>query len=288
MAMNDWGDQAEGLRRMQTGLSRVLAIASGKGGVGKTNLAVNLALALAARRKRPLLFDADLGLGNIDVLLGLSPRFHLAHVLAGEKTLAEIILPGPQGIEILPAASGIADMANLDVRQQSGLLDALAALEKRYDYLILDLAAGIGSDVLRFSQAADHVLVVVTNEPASITDAYAYMKVMRRDHGLQNFWIIPNMVRDAVEGEKLFSRLAAVARQYLELELRHAGNIPMDPYLRSAVRTQQPLLQRFPDSAAAKAYRALADTILTWPAPAMPAGGGLFSTRLLFEEDQSG
>ncbi|MEY2341090.1 MinD/ParA family protein [Acidithiobacillus sp. IBUN Pt1247-S3] len=289
MAMQEYGDQADGLRRMQEGAARVLAIASGKGGVGKTNLAVNLALAFAARKKRTILFDADLGLGNVDVLLGLSPRYHLAHVLAGEKTLAEIILPGPKGIEVLPAASGIADMANLDARQQSGLLDVLAGLERSYDYLILDLAAGIGQDVLRFSRAADHVLVVVTNEPASITDAYAFMKVMRRDYGLQNFWVVPNMVRDTTEGDKLFSRLAAVARQYLEINLRHAGTIPMDHYLRSAVRTQQPLLQRFPDSAAAKAFRALADTILTWPSPNFRAGASnLFSSRLMIEEGQLG
>jgi flagellar biosynthesis protein FlhG len=290
MAMQDYGDQADGLRRMQGGAARVLAIASGKGGVGKSNLAVNLALAFAARRKRTILFDADLGLGNVDVLLGLSPRYHLAHVLAGEKTLAEIILSGPEGIEVLPAASGIADMANLDVRQQSGLLDALAALERSYDYLILDLAAGIGPDVLRFSRAADHVLVVVTNEPASITDAYAFMKVLRRDYGLRDFSVVTNMVRDATEGEKLFSRLAAVARQYLEIQLRHAGTIPMDQYLRSAVRTQQPLLLRFPDSGAAKAFRVLADSILAWQSPTQMTGtsANLFSSRLLLEEGPAG
>ncbi|WP_312262650.1 MinD/ParA family protein [Candidatus Igneacidithiobacillus taiwanensis] len=275
-------DQAEGLRNRAGVGARILAVASGKGGVGKTNVAVNLSLALAMRGKRLLLLDADLGLGNVDVLLGLSPRYHLAHVLAGEKTLDEVLVSGPQGIQILPAASGIAEMANLDARRLAGLMDLLGTLEQSVDYLLIDLAAGIGTDVLRFAQAADHVLVVVTNDPASITDAYAFMKVMSRDYGVRYFSVLANMVRDEAEGKQLFSRLAAVAQRYLDIPLRHAGSIPLDPYLRSAIRSQQALIERYPNAVASQAFRALAETVLAWPQPQTRAGEPrLFASRLL-------
>ncbi len=288
MSMQDTGDQADGLRHLQSARARVLAVASGKGGVGKTNVAVNLAVALAQRGRRPMLLDADLGLGNVDVLLGLSSRYHLAHVLAGEKSMEEIIVTGPAGIQILPAASGIASMASLDIRQQAGIMDAIGALESRLDYLIVDLAAGIGSEVLQFSRAADHVLVVLTNEPASITDAYAFMKVMSRDYGLRDFHVLPNMVRDLAEGNKLFERLASVAERYLHIRVHLAGRIPLDHFLRSAVRAQEPVLLRYPQSPAAKAFADLAEQVLAWPRPTEHLGGHQFFVSRLLESDASG
>ena len=278
-------DQAEGLRKMRKDNTvRAIAIASGKGGVGKTNVAVNLAVALADLGSRPLLLDADLGLGNVDILLGLSPRFNLSHVLSGEKTMADILIKGPHDIHILPAASGVAGMADLDLGQRAGLIEAVSSLDADVDHLLIDLAAGIATDVLTFSRAAQEVLVVVSTEPASITDAYALIKVLSRDHGLRRFHVLPNMVADAREGQILFQRLSAVAERYLEVQLDLAGIIPLDPAMRSAVRAQQCIFDRYPGSAAAQAFRTLAHTVRAWPRRTEGRGEMRFFLERLFAD----
>lgn len=279
-------DQAEGLRRMRARKPvKVIAVASGKGGVGKTNVAVNLAVALAQQGAKPLLFDADLGLGNVDILLGLSPRYNLSHVVSGEKSIEEVLVNGPQGIRVLPAASGIARMAVLDGLVQASLIQAVSNLDIDVDYLLIDLAAGIAGDVLTFSCAAQDVIVVVSNEPASITDAYALIKLLSRDHGVRRFRVLPNMVRDQREGQMLFQRVAAVADRYLDVSLDLIGSIPLDPALRSAVRSQRAIVELYPDSPAARALRELATTVRSWPLPAGPAGHiEFFMERLLSAE----
>ena len=190
---------------------RVIAVTGGKGGVGKTSVSVNLATGLAAAGRRVVLLDGDLGLANVDVLLGLSPRYTLAHVLSGERTLDEILVDAKQGFKIVPAASGAADLAALDGAGHLGLVQAFSGLATRVDALIIDTAAGIAPGVLQFSQAAQHVLVVVTDEPASLTDAYALIKVLSRDYGVGRFRVVANMARGAGEGETLFKKLAATA-----------------------------------------------------------------------------
>lgn len=279
-------DQAEGLRRMRARKSvKVIAVASGKGGVGKTNIAVNLAVALAQKGAKPLLLDADLGLGNVDILLGLSPRYNLSHVISGEKTMEQVLVDGPQGIRVLPAASGIAHMAVLGSQAQAGLIQAVSHLDIDVDYLLIDLAAGIAGDVLTFSRAAQEVIVVVSNEPASITDAYALIKVLSRDHGVRRFRVLPNMVRDQHEGQSLFQRVATVADRYLDVSLEMVGTIPLDPALRSAVRAQRAVVELYPDSPAARALRALATMVRAWPLPAGSAGHiEFFMERLLSAE----
>lgn len=281
-------DQAEGLRRMRARKPiKVIAIASGKGGVGKTNVAVNLAVALAQQGAKPLLFDADLGLGNVDVLLGLSPRYNLSHVISGEKSMEEVLITGPWNIRILPAASGVAQMANLDTQSQANLIQAIGDLSLDMDYLLIDLPAGIAGDVLTFSQAAQEVLVVLSNEPASITDAYALIKVLSRNHGVRRFKVLPNMVRDQREGDALFQRIAKVADGYLDVTLEQIGCIPLDPALRAAVRSQKAVVEMYPDAPVSRALQDLAMAVERWP-HAYNASGHMafFMERLLMKNPE--
>jgi flagellar biosynthesis protein FlhG len=251
---------------------RVIAVTGGKGGVGKTSVAVNLATGLAAAGRRVVLLDGDLGLANVDVLLGLSPRYTLAHVLSGERTLDEILVTAKQGFQIVPAASGAADLAALGGAGHLGLVQAFSALAARLDVLIVDTAAGIAPGVLQFSQAAQHVLVVVTDEPASITDAYALIKVLSRDHGVRRFRVVSNMSRAAGEGERLFRKLERVTTRFLDVLLEYAGEIPDDEHMRRAIRVQRPVLDAHPASPAARALKKLVASADTWPVPAGPRG----------------
>jgi flagellar biosynthesis protein FlhG len=281
-------DQAEGLRRMRARKPiKVIAIASGKGGVGKTNVAVNLAVALAQQGAKPLLFDADLGLGNVDVLLGLSPRYNLSHVISGEKSMEEVLITGPWNIRILPAASGVAQMANLDTQSQANLIQAIGDLSLDMDYLLIDLPAGIAGDVLTFSQAAQEVLVVLSNEPASITDAYALIKVLSRNHGVRRFKVLPNMVRDQREGDALFQRIAKVADGYLDVTLEQIGSIPLDPALRAAVRSQKAVVEMYPDAPVSRALQDLAVAVERWPHSFNASGHmAFFMERLLMKNPE--
>jgi flagellar biosynthesis protein FlhG len=251
---------------------RVIAVTGGKGGVGKTSVSVNLATGLAACGRRVVLLDGDLGLANVDVLLGLSPRYTLAHVLSGERTLDEILVTAKQGFKIVPAASGAADLASLDGAAHLGLVQAFSALATRLDVLIIDTAAGIAPGVLQFSQAAQHVLVVVTDEPASLTDAYALIKVLSRDHGVTRFRVVANMSRAAGEGETLFKKLEKVTGRFLDVLLEYAGDVPDDEHMRRAIKVQRPVLDVYPGSPSGRAFKKLAACADTWPVPEGPRG----------------
>src|SRR4051794_363174 len=188
--------QTAGLRRAANpGPVQVIAVTGGKGGVGKTSVSVNLATALASTGRRVMLLDGDLGLANVDVFLGLSPRHTMAHVLSGERSLEEIILESPAGVQVVPGASGVAELANLSAAGHLSLVQAFSSLSSRVDTLIVDTSAGISHSVLQFSQAAQHVLLVVCDEPASMTDAYALVKVLSRSHDVTRFRVLANMVR---------------------------------------------------------------------------------------------
>lgn len=280
-------DQAEGLRRLQRPPTKVITVASGKGGVGKTNVVANLAVTLARQGRRVMVFDADLGLGNIDILLGLTPRHNISHVLSGQKRLDEVLVRGPQGIWVLPAASGVAAMAALDVAAQTRLIDAVSALDIPLDYLLVDCAAGISGDVLTFSRAAQDLIVVLNNEPASVADAYALIKVLSKQHGLKRFHLLPNMVRDAREGQALFAKIAGVADRYLDVSLDLLGSIPLDAALRAAVRSQRAVVEAAPHSAAAAAFAAVAARICSWPLPQGPSGAIEFFMQQWLRAEQS-
>ncbi len=284
MLMSEAADgQAAGLRRLRAPRPvRVIAVTSGKGGVGKTNVSVNLAMAMAAEGQEVMVLDADLGLANIDVLLGLRPAYNLAHVINGERTLEEVVLEGPAGIKIVPAASGIQLMADLSPAQHAGVIRAFSELQYDPDTLIVDTAAGISDAVISFSRAAQEVLVVVCDEPASLTDAYALIKVLNQDHGVPRFHILSNMTHTAREGRELYGKLVKVADRYLDATLSYFGAVPYDDNLRRAVKKQRPVVDVFPRSRAAMAFKNLARVADRWPRPS-GAGGHLefFVERLI-------
>lgn len=266
-------DQAAGMRQMvQNNPVRVIAVTSGKGGVGKTNVSVNLAVSLARLGDRVLLMDADLGLGNVDVLLGLQARLNLSHVLANEVELDDILLEGPEGIGVLPAASGIKRMAELSAGENTGLIHAFSALKRPVDTMIVDTAAGIADSVVRFAQAATDVVVVVCDEPASITDAYAMIKVLSREHGIDRFQVVANMVRSPSEGRRLFEKLNAAAGRFLDVTLVHLGSVPFDDYLRRAIQRQVPVTKAFGGATSSRAFAEIAEKIRRNPTPKGPQG----------------
>lgn len=266
----------------------VIAVTGGKGGVGKTTVAVNLATAFAAAGRRTLLLDGDLGLANVDVLLGISPRWTLAHVLSGERTLQEVIVQAPNGIRIAPGASGVARMANLSPAEHIGLVRAFSGLGSEIDTLIVDTSAGIADGVLRFSQAAQHVLLVIRDEPASITDAYALMKVLSREHNVQRFRVLVNMTRQPGEALGVFQRLQRVTARYLEAVVEFVGEIPDDDMLGRAIREQRPVLDAYPNSKASLAFKNLARLTDTWPIPAGPRGHLEFFVERLVRRPAAG
>ena len=253
-------------------ITRVVAVTGGKGGVGKTNVSINLAISAARAGQRVLLLDADLGLANVDVLLGLKPTRNLEAVLNGECELKDIMLTGPAGIRVIPASSGTQSMVHLSERQHAGLISAFSEYADSVDLLVIDTAAGISDSVVNFVRAAQEVVVVVCDEPSSITDAYALIKVMRSQYGVGNFRVLANQTHSDSEGEALFRRLVAVADRFLEVNLRYAGGIPYDEAVRKAVKKQEAVTEMFPDSKAAKAYSKLTDSLLQWPAPNGPSG----------------
>lgn len=267
---------------------RVIAVTSGKGGVGKTNVSVNLCVSLANSGKRVMLMDADLGLANVDVLLGLHPQQNLSHVLDGEATLEEILLTGPGGMKIVPASSGTKRLAELSTMEHAGLIRAFSELSHDIDTLVVDTAAGISDSVVSFSRAAQEVLVVVCDEPASITDAYALIKLLSREYGIQHFRVLANMAHSAQEGRELFNKISRVTDRYLDVTLEFMGAIPYDDYLRKAVRKQKAVVEAFPRSRSAMAFNTLAQKTEKWPIPTAATGHLEFFVERLIQSRNSG
>ncbi len=251
---------------------QVIAVTGGKGGVGKTCVAVNLAAALAAEHQRVLLLDGDLGLANADVQLGLAPRCTLEHVLDGRCTLEEAILDTPAGFKLIPAAAGVARLASLTTAEHLGLVQAFSQLTCGLDTLIIDTAAGISDSVRQFCQAAQHVLVVLRDEPASLADAYATVKVLHRKHGVQRFKVLANMSAGTGCGEALFRKLQRVTDRFLDVALEYAGEIPDDRFVRDAIRAQRSVFAQYPSAPASRAFTRLAQRTLKWPIASGPRG----------------
>ncbi len=265
--------KAQVQRAMLPKNTRVIAVTSGKGGVGKTNIAVNLAVAHAADGEDVMLLDADLGLANVDVLLGLQPRFNLSHVVSGDADIDCTVVHGPCGVRVVPATSGQTSMLDLPSRSRATIIQAFADVAQQPDILIVDTAAGLSDAVARFTQAAQHTIVVVCDEPSSITDAYALIKVFSREYGMSHFHIVTNKTRDAADGRQLYLKLHRVADQFLDVVLRHVGNIPQDGYLKRAVQEQRAVVDAYPNSWSAKAFRQLAGATGRLPTAAGASGG---------------
>ena len=251
---------------------RVIAVTSGKGGVGKTNISVNLAASLSLAGQRVMLMDADLGLANVDVLLGLEPHFDLQHVISGEKSLDEIIVQGPLGIHVVPASSGVEKMAELTSVEHASLIAAFSELKQPIDVLIVDTAAGIADGVVSFAKACQEVIVVVCDEPTSLTDAYALIKVLSMRHGIKQFQILANMVKDESQGLNLYEKLLNTTDRFLEVGLKYLGAVPFDEQLRQSGRAQKPVIEAYPRSPAAKALVRIGEKINRWPLPDQATG----------------
>ncbi|WP_022975053.1 MinD/ParA family protein [Nevskia ramosa] len=261
-------DQAAGLRRLKPAQPvRVIAVTSGKGGVGKTSVSVNLAVSMALAGRQVMLLDGDLGLANIDVMLGLQPSYNLAHVLEGKCRLEDTLMIGPAGVMIVPASSGKRHMAELSAVEHAGLVRAFSELDRPLDVLIIDTAAGIADSVITFSQASQEVIVVVTGDPTSLTDAYALIKVLNRDHGVERVQVLANMVRDAGEAQSVYESLRRVAERFLDITLSFIGGIPNDDWLKRAVRRQRTVVEAYPNCPASEAFRQLARKADSWGMP---------------------
>lgn len=251
---------------------RVIAVASGKGGVGKTSVSVNLAAAMVAAGQRTLLLDTDLGLANVDVMLGLAPRHTLADVFADRCELRDTVIQAPNGLMVVPAASGKRHMTELTPAQHVGLVHAFSQLDLDLDVMVVDNAAGIADGVLTFCQAAQDVIVVVCDEPASVTDAYALIKVLSRDRGVNRVQVLANQVQDQREGRQLFDKLERVSSRFLDVTLNYLGAIPRDEWLRRAVQRQEPVVDAFPSAPSSVAFRDIARRSRQWQSPAGARG----------------
>jgi flagellar biosynthesis protein FlhG len=262
---------------------RVVAVSSGKGGVGKSNITLGLGLALADLGRQVLIWDADLGLANTDVLLGLRTKYTFHHWLKGERTLREIIVEGPKGVEILPAASGILELNSIPEAQKARLIAEFEQWREDLDFLLIDTAAGIGPNVIFFNQVAQERLVVLSNEPTSITDAYALIKSLSVQNRQSSFYLLPNMVDGPKEARSVFQLVSDVAGRYLDrVTLDLVGFIPFDESVQAAVKRQTPFYISYPDSPASLAVKELAKSLVGREPPSYGDGGlVLFLNRLV-------
>jgi len=237
---------------------RVISVTSGKGGVGKSNVVANLAIAMSQLGKRTLIIDADLGVGNIDVLLGLSPQYTLNHVLSGEKRLKDIIVTGPSGIKLVPAGSGVQEYTSLGHHERMRILDELDQLEEEFDLVIIDTEAGISENVTYFNTAAQEIIVVVSPEPTSITDVYALIKLLATRYEERRFKVLVNMVRDSRDALEVFARLSHVTSRFLDISLDYLGCVLWDENLVESVKRQRAVIDLFPESGSARCFANLA------------------------------
>lgn len=245
---------------------KIISITSGKGGVGKTNIVANLGFTLRRFGKKVLIFDADLGLGNLDVLLGLTPQYNLSHVIRGEKQLSEIVVPGPGGLQILPAASGIQDLTSLTQHERHLVFSQLDAFIHDFDIMLIDTAAGISSNVLFFNINSDEILIVATPEPTSITDAYAMMKVLSVKYDTDHFKLVVNAATSTQEADEVYRQLGLVADRFLNISMEYYGCILMDEAIKKGVRQQRAVTEMAPMSKASRNFVALARKIANAPA----------------------
>ena len=256
---------------------KIVAVTSGKGGVGKTNVVANLSFGLSELGKKVVVLDADFGLANIDVLLGLTPRYHLGHVLFGEKTLAEIMVQGPNGIRVIPASSGVQRLSELTLTQRNHLVDSFTGLYSDTDYFIIDTAAGISHNVIHFLLSAHEVIVVSAPEPTAIVDAYAVIKIILTEDPGKEIQILINAVEQAEDAHEVFCQINSVVKRFLNREISYLGHIEKDACVPQAVRSQTLVTHRYPDAPASRCFRELARRV------AQQENGAVSSDGLIWE-----
>jgi flagellar biosynthesis protein FlhG len=254
-------DSKEPMLQRQDSQPKIVAVTSGKGGVGKTNVVANLSVCLSELGKHVVVLDADFGLANLDVLLGLTPRYHLGHVLYGNKTLTEIMVQGPKGMRIIPASSGLQRMSELTLAQRNHLVESFANLDSETDYFIIDTAAGISRNVIHFLLSAQEVIVVSAPEPTAIVDAYAVIKIILAEDPKKNIQVLINSVDRSDEAHEVFCQINSVVKRFLNREIDYLGHIERDSHVPQAVRSQMLVTHRFPNSPASRCFRDLASRI---------------------------
>ncbi|MBE9546717.1 MAG: MinD/ParA family protein [Proteobacteria bacterium] len=265
---------------------RVIAITSGKGGVGKTHIAANLAYVLSKMKKKVLVLDADVGLANIDIILGLTPEYNLHHVLSGEKTISEVVVPGPGGIKILPSASGIQEMANLSKGQKLTLLDEMNSMNEDMDFMLIDTAAGIAGNVMYFNMAAKEIIVVVSPEPTSLTDAYALIKVLYNAYDEKRFMVLVNMVKDSDEAGEVYRKLSNATEHFLNVSVEYLGHILHDECVRKAVVQQKALVEIYPYSPVSKCLFTVAKKLCREEPESYEGGSMKFFWKAIVDKDR--
>ena len=244
--------------------TKVFTIASGKGGVGKTNIVVNLAIACQRQGKRVLIFDADLGLANIDIIFGLDPQYTIEDLISGQKDLSQIIVQGPENVSIIPASSGVQELTNLTEGQKMHLLNEFDSLNNQYDLMLIDTGAGVSSNVIYFNLAAEERIIVVRPEPTSITDAYALIKIMFSQYGVKRFHLLMNMVAGEVEAKAVYNNLSKVLGRFMRgIRIDYAGYIVSDELLQKSVTKRRPVLSLYPQAASSENFATLADYLLS-------------------------
>ena len=244
-----------------TALPKMIAVSSGKGGVGKTNIVANLGYILSGLGKKILIMDTDLGLGNLDVLLGITPRYNISHVLSGEKSIADILVDGPGKMRILPASSGIQALTHLTHAQMDLISDQMLGIIAQFDVVLIDTAAGISSNVLYFNASAHDVCVVVTPDLTAITDAYALIKVLSIQYGIPGFRLLVNQVGNAKEAREIFNHLELITRQFLDVSIQFMGHVLKDDNISKGVRSQKMVSDMYPKSPASECFKVVAQKI---------------------------
>lgn len=288
-------DQAEKLRKIvneqnrqlensvfKTRKSRVITITSGKGGVGKSNFTANLAIQLQRTDRKVVIIDADLGLANIEVIFGIVPQFNLTDVIYGRKSIAEIMTPGPLGINFISGGSGIQDLIHLNSQQLSNFISNLSLLDEYADIILIDTGAGLTDSVINFSKAADEIILVTTPEPTSVTDAYSLIKVLCKNNLIPNIKLLVNRVEDDEEGKEIFNKLYRVSKKFLNIEINELGYLPYDKNLIKSVKLQEPVCISFPNSEISRAFRKISYKITEdEPQEEMNSGFTSFVKRLM-------
>jgi flagellar biosynthesis protein FlhG len=259
---------------------KIVAVTSGKGGVGKTNVVANLSVCLSELGKKVVVLDADFGLANLDVLLGLTPRYHLGHVLFGNKSLAEIMVQGPQGIRIIPASSGLQRMSELTLAQRNHLIESFATLDSDTDYFIIDTAAGISRNVIHFLLAAQEVIVVSAPEPTAIVDAYAVIKIILAEDHDKSIQVLINSVEHPEDAQEVFCQINSVVKRFLNREVDYLGHIERDSHVIQAVRSQMLVTHRFPNALASRSFRNLARRMVQQENSTHPVDGPFWEKLL--------
>jgi len=294
-------DQAGTLRNLQPHMAtkakattpapstpRVVSVTSGKGGVGKTSLTANIAVSLARCGQRVLVIDADLGLANIDVMCGLTPRYNLNHYFRGQQSLESIMINGPAGTSILPAGSGIQQLTHLNSAQKLRFLEDLDALHERFDMVLIDTEAGISENVTYFNVAAQDIMVITTPEPTAITDAYALMKLLSTRFHQKHFHLVVNQTHGDDEGLEVYQKLTIVSNRYLDISINYLGCIPQNQRMQEAVRRQKPIVELYPGLRISSAFAGLARTLIEAPRDRDPKGTMQFFWKQFFTMNKGG